>query len=82
MPRVEDVISTGGTISAALARMEKIGANVVGLVAAIREASVWQHKPGAINPGWPGPVHAPIRCPLFRKDGDGWAPDMSTMPDP
>lgn len=79
---VEDVISTGGTISAELALMEKIGANVVGVVTAIKETNVWQEKLGAINPAWPALVHAPIRCPLFRKDGDGWVPDMSTMPDP
>ncbi|MCR8547436.1 phosphoribosyltransferase [Salipiger sp. P9] len=78
---VEDVISTGGTISAELALMEKIGANVVGVVTAIKETNVWQEKLGALNPDWPGLVHAPIGCPLFRKQGDGWVPDLSTLPD-
>lgn len=77
---VEDVISTGGTVSAELALMEKIGANVVGVVTAIQETNVWQRTLGAIDPAWPALVHAPIRCPLFRRVDGGWAPDWSTMP--
>ena len=61
--------------------MEKIGANVVGVVTAIKETNVWQEKLGALNPDWPGLVHAPIGCPLFRKQGDDWVPDLSTLPD-
>jgi len=78
---VEDVISTGGTVSAELALMNKIGADVVGVVTAIKETRVWSEKLAAIDPAWPALIHAPIRCPLFRKTEDGWVPDWSTLPD-
>jgi adenine/guanine phosphoribosyltransferase-like PRPP-binding protein len=78
---VEDVISTGGTIAAELALMKKIGANVVGVVTAIRETRVWADRLAAIEPAYPALVLSPIRCPLFRKSESGWVPDWSTMPD-
>ncbi|GAB4067371.1 phosphoribosyltransferase [Ancylobacter sonchi] len=78
---VEDVISTGGTVSAELELMRRIGADVVGVATAIRETNVWQKTLGAIDPAWPGLVRAPISCPLFRKVEGGWAPDWSTMPE-
>lgn len=77
---VEDVISTGGTVSAELQLMKKIGANIVGVVTAIKETNVWERALGAIDPAYPALVHAPIKCPLFRKTAGGWVPDMSTMP--
>jgi adenine/guanine phosphoribosyltransferase-like PRPP-binding protein len=78
---VEDVISTGGTVAAELALMKKIGADVIGVVTAIRETRVWIDKLSAIDPHYRALVGSPIRCPLFRKSGDGWMPDHSTMPD-
>jgi adenine/guanine phosphoribosyltransferase-like PRPP-binding protein len=78
---VEDVISTGGTVAAELALMKKIGANVIGVVTAIRETRVWIDKLSAIDPNYRALVRSPICCPLFRKNGDGWIPDHSTMPD-
>lgn len=77
---VEDVISTGGTVSAELALMRKIGVDVVGVVTAIKETNVWQQKLGALDPAWPALVHAPIACPLFRKSAGGWVPDPATLP--
>ena len=61
--------------------MNKIGADVVGVVTAIKETRVWSEKLAAIDPAWPALIHAPIRCPLFRKTEDGWVPDWSTLPD-
>lgn len=78
---VEDVISTGGTVSAELKLMEKIGADVVGVVTAIKETRVWQDKLAAINPAWPALIHAPICCPLFRKTEGGWIQDWSSLPE-
>lgn len=77
---VEDVISTGGTISAELALMKKIATNVVGIVAAVKETNVWVNKLGAIDPTYPDLVHAPIKCPLFTKVGDGWVAVEDTLP--
>jgi adenine/guanine phosphoribosyltransferase-like PRPP-binding protein len=78
---VEDVISTGGTVAAELALMKKLGAHVVGVITAIRETRVWSAKLAAIDPAYPSLVNSPIRCPLFRRSGTGWAPDWATLPD-
>jgi adenine/guanine phosphoribosyltransferase-like PRPP-binding protein len=78
---VEDVISTGGTVAAELALMRKIGAQVVGVITAIRETRVWIEKLGAIDASYPALVQSPIRCPLYRQSAEGWVPDWSTMPD-
>ena len=77
---VEDVISTGGTVSAELALMEKLGAEVVGVVTAIRETRVWMDKLAGINPAYPALVTSPIACPLFRRAAGGWVPDGTTQP--
>jgi adenine/guanine phosphoribosyltransferase-like PRPP-binding protein len=77
---VEDVISTGGTVAAELALMKKIGADVVGVVTAIRETRVWFDKLAGIDASYPGLVTSPICCPLFRKTHGGWSPDWATMP--
>ncbi len=77
---VEDVISTGGTVSAELALMKKLGAQVVGVVTAIRETRVWMDKLGAIDPAYPALVTSPICCPLFRREAAGWVPDWATLP--
>lgn len=77
---VEDVISTGGTVSAELQLMEKIGADVVGIVTAVKETNVWVEKLGAIAPHWPNLVHAPIECPLFQKVTGGWVAVEGTYP--
>ncbi len=78
---VEDVISTGGTVAAELALMKKLGAQVAGVITAIRETRVWIDKLGAIDPAYPALVTSPIRCPLFRKTVGGWVPDWTTLPD-
>lgn len=78
---VEDVISTGGTVAAELALMQKLGADVVGVITAIRETRVWIDKLAAIDPRYPTLVRSPIRCPLFRRSAGGWVPDASTLPD-
>ena len=61
---VEDVISTGGTIAAEWELMQKIEANVVGIITAVKETNVWVKKLAAIDQKLPQLVHAPIKCPL------------------
>jgi adenine/guanine phosphoribosyltransferase-like PRPP-binding protein len=78
---VEDVISTGGTIAAELALMKKLGADVVGVVTAIRETRAWMEKLSAIDPAYPSLVTSPICCPLFRRFETGWVPDWTTLPE-
>lgn len=77
---VEDVISTGGTISAEWQLMKKIDANVVGIVTAVKETNVWVKKLSAIDEKLPHLVRAPIKCPLFAQDQGGWTPVAGTEP--
>jgi adenine/guanine phosphoribosyltransferase-like PRPP-binding protein len=77
---VEDVVSTGGTLSAELLLMQKISADVVGIVTAVKETNVWVKNLAAIDPGYPDLVRAPIRCPLFTKVAEGWMPVADTLP--
>lgn len=77
---VEDVISTGGTVSAELELMGRIGADVVGIVTAVQETNVWVDKLAALAAKWPHRVRAPIKFPLFTKVAGGWAPLEGTLP--
>lgn len=77
---VEDVISTGGTLKGELRLMERIGADVVGIVTAVRETNAWVATLGALDPSYPGLVHAPLGFPLFARHADGWAAVPGTEP--
>ena len=77
---VEDVISTGATIEGELKLMERLSANVVGIVTAVKETNVWMKRLATINRELPAKVFAPIRFPLFEKGADGWKPVPETMP--
>ena len=79
---VEDVISTGGTVFAELTLMQKLNANVVGVVTAVKETNVWVEKLASLDARYPDLVYAPIHCPLFEKQADGWVPVPNTMPPP
>ena len=77
---VEDVISTGGTIAAEWELMQKIEANVVGIITAVKETNVWVKKLAAIDQKLPQLVRAPIKCPLFAQVEGGWVPVAGTDP--
>ena len=53
---VDDVISTGGTAAAVITLLEKVGADIQGLVTAIIEGNVWKEKLELICPDWPDKV--------------------------
>lgn len=77
---VEDVISTGGTIFGELKLMERIGADVVGIVTAIKETNAWVEKLASLDPKYPAMVHAPIGYPLFTRADGGWTAVPGTHP--
>lgn len=78
---VDDVVSTGGSLCAQVLLCEKLGINLVGIIVANKETSVWQDNLAAIDPKYAAMVRAPMQYPLFRKTDDGrWTPDPSTMP--
>ncbi len=77
---VEDVISTGTTILAALALMAKAGIEVEGIVTAMQESRVWMKRLLAAGPTYPKRVHSVLRSPLFTHSSAGWIPDPATLP--
>jgi adenine/guanine phosphoribosyltransferase-like PRPP-binding protein len=79
---VEDVISTGGTVFAELKLMQKLKANVVGVVTAVKETNVWVKKLASLDASYPDLVYAPIHCPLFEQQTNGWVPVPNTLAPP
>lgn len=51
--------------------MQKIDANVVGIVTAVKETNAWVKKLAAIDAKLPQLVRAPLKCPLFTKGEEG-----------
>lgn len=78
---VDDVISTGGSVAAQMALMRKLGAEVVGVVTAMRETRMWIDKLAAMDAAYPALVRSVIQCPLFRRTENGWIPDLQATYD-
>lgn len=78
---VDDVVSTGGSLVAQILLCQKLDINLVGILVANKETTVWQENLAEIDPKYAAMVRSPMKFPLFRKDANGlWEPDMSTMP--
>jgi len=78
---VDDVISTGQSILAQLALLAKAGVEVYGIVTAMQETRVWQHRLAAADPTFPRRVRSVLKSPLFRRCSQGWMPDPTTFPE-
>lgn len=64
---VDDVISTGASISAGLSLMRRVGHIPVAAAAAMLQTERWQGALGDL------PVEGVIHTPLLRRVGHGWA---------
>jgi adenine/guanine phosphoribosyltransferase-like PRPP-binding protein len=75
---VDDAISTGATAVAAVRLLHRIGAEVAGVVVAMKQTNRWEVALAAlaVRP----PVRAVYGCPLFRRGEDGWCPLPETQP--
>jgi adenine/guanine phosphoribosyltransferase-like PRPP-binding protein len=71
---VDDVIATGGSASAAIALLQKAGANVVGLAAVLNEGQPWKKVLAAFGPDWPDRVRTIGEIPRLSKTSEGWVP--------
>jgi adenine/guanine phosphoribosyltransferase-like PRPP-binding protein len=75
---VDDAISTGATAVAAVRLLHRIGAEIVGMVVAMKQTRRWETAVNAL------PAQLPLRavfgCPLFRRGEDGWWPLAETQP--
>lgn len=73
---VDDVISTGTSIVAALALLETAGVAPVGIAAAMLQTTRWQARLPADAP----PVAGVFATPLFRRAAQGWTILPGTLP--
>lgn len=71
---VDDVINTGGSAAAAIALLEKAGADVVGLCVILIEGRAWREPLTALAPDWPDRVRGLGTIPLFTRTAAGWSP--------
>ena len=78
---IEDVISTGTTVVAALALLAKAGIRVEGVVTAMQETRVWMQRLAAAEPDYPRQIRSVFKSPLFRRARGGWVPQPGTLPD-
>ncbi len=75
---VDDAISTGTTAVAAARLMQRVGADMSGMVVAMKQTNRWEALAAAL----PAPlaVRAVYGCPLFQRDDAGWIPLPETQP--
>ncbi|MBR0782056.1 phosphoribosyltransferase [Bradyrhizobium iriomotense] len=71
---VDDAISTGTTAIAAARLLQRIGAEIAGMVVAMKQTNRWQASTAAL------PVRAVYGCPLFQRSEAGWMPLTETQP--
>ncbi len=73
---VDDVVSTGRSMTATLRLLEKVGCAPVGLCVAMIQSERWRPALAAIDTAWPERVHGVIRTPLLRRNEHGeWQVD-------
>jgi len=77
---VDDAISTGSTIVAAVALLRRLGAEVTAIVVAMKQTRRWQATLAAADPALPAKVLGVYGCPLFARAEDGWIPLGDTLP--
>jgi adenine/guanine phosphoribosyltransferase-like PRPP-binding protein len=72
---VDDVISSGRSIAAALELLASCGITPVAIGAAMLQTNAWRDKLAAIGQDWPERVVGVLRTPRLRRvAGGGWAP--------
>jgi adenine/guanine phosphoribosyltransferase-like PRPP-binding protein len=72
---VDDAISTGQTIAAALTLLGAAGATPAAVVVAMVQGDLWRAHLAASAPGWGGEVRGVFTSPRLRRAPDGWVPD-------
>jgi adenine/guanine phosphoribosyltransferase-like PRPP-binding protein len=71
---VDDAISTGATAIAAIRLLQTIGAEIAGMVVAMKQTNRWEASVAAL------PIRAVYGCPLFQRSDAGWMPLIETQP--
>ncbi len=68
---VDDVVSTGRSMSAVLRLLAKIGCIPVAICVAMIQSDRWRGALEQIDAAWPSKVHGVIRTPLLMRDASG-----------
>ena len=76
---IDDAISSGVTAVAAMRLLHKIGADVAGMVVAMKQTNRWETAVATLSP--PLVVRAVYGCPLFQRSDAGWLPIAETEPE-
>ncbi|MBS9477999.1 phosphoribosyltransferase [Ancylobacter radicis] len=76
---VDDAISTGATAIAACRLMARAGAQIAGMVVAMKQTNRWVSAMADVLP--PETIRAAYGCPRFTLRDDGWWPEEATRPE-
>jgi len=77
---IDDAISSGSTILAAVALLRRLGAEVAAIVLAMKQTRRWQATLAGADPDLPAKVLGVYGCPLFARTDRGWIPLGDTLP--
>lgn len=69
---IDDAISSGQTIAAALALTGMVGGETAAVVVAMVQGDHWRAHLAAAAPGWAGPVCGVFFSPRLRRTSEGW----------
>lgn len=73
---IDDVISSGRSIAAALQLLDVCGIEPVAIGAAMLQTEAWQNKLSDIDPRWPDRVVGVLRTPRLKRTPAGsWVPE-------
>jgi adenine/guanine phosphoribosyltransferase-like PRPP-binding protein len=69
---VDDVISSGQSMTAALSLMRKVDVLPVAAAVVMEQGQRWRDALAVVDPNWPDLVRGVFRSPLLRPEGPGW----------
>jgi len=71
---IDDAVSSGSTLIAALKLLVRARADVTGIVVAMVQGEDWRGRLGGLGEEWPGKVAGVFYSPKLRRGADGWYP--------
>ena len=69
---IDDAVSTGATVAAVIGLLQELGAQVAGVVVAMRQGGAWRTR---LGPLWSPLVHGVFDSPRLVLREDGWWPE-------
>jgi len=69
---VDDVISSGQSMTAALSLMRKVDVLPVAAAVVMEQGQRWRDALAVVDPSWPDLVRGVFRSTLLRPEGPGW----------